>query len=176
MGQCPRGSSRVCTLERGASSRDAMPQHHHGTLMKVGNRWHAFYLFPQMPSGHCAILFLELPNSKRWGEQNPPPIFSTHLPEMVLPSQVLIQLLYELPLPFWLATLCAVPSSLFFIRFPPKDHSISKYTLCLESVAVWVGSSAWFLCGGGRPCGGILVVWLWCILRESCCLFQPYRL
>lgn len=45
------------------------------------------------------------------------------------------------------------------------------YILFWEGVFVWVGWSVWFLCGGGRLCGGILVVWLWCILKESCCLF-----
>lgn len=142
----------------------APPLTTHSTRMTVGNRWHAFCLFTQKPSGHCASL--ELPNSSRKTNLH----ISTYPPGIFL-SQVQIQLLHNFLFhPDW-------QYSVLLLQVCLSSDFLQKITafpniLCWGSVAVWVGSSAWFLCGGGRLCGGILVVWLWCILKESCCLFQ----
>lgn len=103
----------------------------------------------QKPSGHCVSLFHELPNSWRnfFLFTYISIFFHTNVQHYVL-----------------LLKVCLSSVSL-------QKITAFQYILFWGGVVVWVGWSVWFLCGGGRLCGGILVVWLWCILKESRCLF-----
>lgn len=76
----------------------------------------------------------------------------------------------HLSFPSWPATWCTIASSLAFSSVFLQKITKFPNILCWGGVVVWAGSSAWFLSGGGRLCGGILVVWLWCTLKESICL------
>lgn len=116
------------------------------------------------------VLFCESPNSNRKTKT----IYLFIFLKLLISSYAFtdIQLLHKLHLSFPSrpATWCTIASSLAFSSVFLQKITKFLNIFCWGGVAVWAGSSAWFLSGASRLCGGILVVWLWCTLKESICL------